>query len=214
MASPQIVGQFARMTTSENNTTNEHTNQSKTALESSPQGNLQASPATGIDTNFNDSGFCDCEEEPNSRRYDYEDWILFPGEIPLVSTDNFFADLDVSMKGSHDGVYENTSNIERETAYRAQNRRSTTFYDPVHEAARASIDQSVYGAINSYNVQSQPDYSRPAYDAPIPSPFQRWHNTYEKHESLAYRLSQPSNSARTQHSRQPSRRSVHQSRSR
>ena len=211
MASPQIVGQFARMTTNEYNTTNEHKHQGSKVLESSPQGNLQASPATGIETNFNDSGFCDCEEETTSRRYDYEDWILFPGDIPLVSTDNFFADLEVSAKVN--GVKESTSNIEREAAYRAQNRRST-FYDPVHEAARAAIDHSVYAAINDYNAQSQPDYARPSYDAPILNPFQRWYSTDEKHESLAYCLSQPSNPPRTQHSRQPSQHSVHQSRSR
>jgi hypothetical protein len=212
MASSQIVGQFARMTTNENNTTNEHTNQGSKVLESSPQGKLQTSPDTGVETSFNDSGFCDCGEETASRRYNYEDWILFPEDIPLVSTDNFFADLESSTKLN--GVQESTLNDGREAAYCSQNHRST-FYDPVHEAARVAIDDSVYAAISDYNAQSQPDYSHPSsYDAPIPNPFQRWYSTYEKHESLAYHLSQPSNPPRTQHSRQPSQHSAHQSRSR
>lgn len=211
MASPQIVGQFARMTTKEKNTPNEYTNQGSKVLESSPQGKLQASPDTGIETSFNDSGFCDCEEETTSHRYNYEDWILFPEDIPLVSTDNFFADLESSTKVN--GVKESTPNDGREAAYGARNRRST-YDEPVHEAARVAIDDSVYAAINDYNAQSQPDYSHPSYDAPIPHPFQRWSSTYEKHESLAYRLSQPSNPPRTQHSRQPSQHSAHQPRSR
>jgi hypothetical protein len=211
MASPQIVGQFARMTTNENNTTHEHTNQGSKVLESSPPGNLQASPDTGLETSFNDSGFCDCEEETTSHRYNYKDWILFPEDIPLVSIDNFFADLESPTKLN--GIKESTSNNEREAAYRAQNRPST-FYDPVHEAARVAIDDSVYTAMNDYNAQFQSGYSRLPYDAPIPHPFQRWYSTFEKHESLAYRLSQPSNPPRTQHSRQPSQHSAHQSRSR
>ena len=138
MASSQILGQFARMTTNEYTNANECANQGNKILESSPQGNLQASPATAIETNFNDSGFYDCEEETTSRRYDYEDWILYPGDIPLVSTDNFFADLEAPTKVN--GVKESTSKIEREAAYRPQNRRST-FYDPIHEAARATIER-------------------------------------------------------------------------
>jgi hypothetical protein len=211
MASTQIVGQFARMTTNENNTTNEHPNQGSKVPEFSPQGNLQASPDTGIETSFNDSGFCDCEEETTSRRYNYEDWILFPEDIPLVSTDNFFADLESSTKTN--GIKESILNNEREAAYRTQNHRST-FYDPVREAARVAIDDSVCAALNDYNAQFQPDYSRRSYDAPIPHPFQRWYSTYEKHESLAYRLSQRLNPPRNQHSRQPSQHSARQSRSR
>lgn len=209
MASTQIVGQFAKMTTNEYNT-NEHTNHGSEVIGSPPQGNLQGSPATGIETNF-DSGFCDCEDETNARRHDYEDWILFPGQIPLASTDNFFADLESSTKVNRGG--EITSNTERKAAYGAQNRRSS-FYDPVHEAAHAAIDQSVYDAINDYNTRSQPDYPRPSYDAPIPHSFQRWYSTYEKHESLAYRLSQPPNPPRIQHSRQPPQPSGRDSRSR
>ncbi|KAE9369293.1 hypothetical protein N431DRAFT_46009 [Stipitochalara longipes BDJ] len=210
MASTQIVGQFAKMTTNDYNA-KEHTNRGNRVLESSPPGNQQSSPATGIETNFNDSGFYDCEEETNARRHDYEDWILFPGEIPLVSTDNFFADLDSSTTINRDG--ESTANIERESAFRARNRRSK-FYDPVHEAAQAAIDQSVYDAINDYDTRSQPDYSRPSYEAPTASPFQKWYTTFEKHESLAYHLSQSSNSPRPQHSRQPSQPSDHDFRSR
>ncbi|KAN0101608.1 hypothetical protein V8E51_012118 [Hyaloscypha variabilis] len=210
MASSQIVGQFAKMTTNDYNA-KEHTNKGKQVPEFSPQSNLQSSPATGFETNFNDSGFCDCEDETNARSHDYEDWILFPGQIPLISTDNFFADLDSSTKASREG--ESTVNIEREAVFRARNRRST-FYDPVHEAAHAAIDQSVYEAINDYDTRSQPNYSHPSYEASIPSPFQRWLSTHEKHESLAYRLSQSSSSPRSRHSRQPSQHSGHDSRSR
>jgi hypothetical protein len=210
MASTQIDGQFAKMTTNEDDT-NGQTNQGHKELETSPQGNIQASPATGIETSFNDSGFCDCEVETSARRYDYEDWVLFPAQYPLVNTDNFFeSDLESSTKVNIEGEIISTS--EREAAYRSQNRRST-FYDPVHDAARGAIDQSVYEAMNDYNARSQLDYSRP-YDAPIPNPFQRWYSSYEKHESLAYRLSQPSNPPRTLHSRQPPRPSDHDSRSR
>ena len=180
-------------------------------LEPSPKGNPQASPATGIETSFDDSGFCDCEDETNVRRHDYKDWILFPGPYPLVDTDSFFADLESSTKVNREG--ESASSVEQEAADRSQN-RPRTFYDPVHDAARDAIDQSVYEAINDYNTRWQPDYSRPAYDPPIPSPFQRWYSSYEKHESLAYRLSQPSNPPRIQHSRQPSQPSAHDSRSR
>lgn len=210
MASSQIVGQFAQMTTNEQDTAKKNTSQGNHVVESSPRGTQQASPATGIETNFNDSGFCDCDEETRSQRYDYEDFILFPGDIPLLSTDNFFADLD---NFNRDGVnHESTVNIQREAAYRARNRRSTT-YDPVHEAARQAIDHSVYDAINDFNVRSQPDASPPYHDSSITSPFQKWYSTYEKHESLAYRLSQSSPLPRSQHSRQPSHASGHDSRS-
>jgi len=212
MASPQIVGQFAKMTTNEYSPS-EHTKQGNEVLESSPKGNPRASPATGIETNFDDSGICDCEDETDVRKHDYTDWILFPGQYPLVETDNFFADLESSTNVNREG--ESASSVEREAASRSQN-RPRTFYDPVHDAARVAIDQSVYEAINDYNTRSQPDYSRPTYDAPILNPFQRWYSSNEKHEALAYRLSQsqPSNSPRIQHSRQPSQLSGHDSRSR
>jgi hypothetical protein len=210
MASPQIAGQFAKMTTNEYSPS-EHTKQGNEVLESSPKGNPQASPATGIETNFDDSGFYDCEDETNARRHDYKDWILFPEQYPLVDTDNFFADLESSTKVNRGR--EGASSVEREAAYRSQN-RPRTFYDPVHDAAREAIHQSVYEAINDYNTRSQPDYSRPAYDAPIPNPFRRWYSSNEKHESLACRLSQPSNPPRIQHPRQPSQPSGHDSRSR
>jgi len=211
MASTQIVGQFAKMTTNDYNA-KEHTNQGNQVYESSPpQGNLQSSPATGFETNFNDSGFCDCEDETNARGHDYEDWILFPGHIPLVSTDNFFADLDSSTTFNRDE--ESTVNTERESVFRARNHRND-FYDPVHEAAHAAIDQSVHEAISDYNTRSQPDYSHDSYNAPISSPFQRWYSAHEKHESLAYRLSQSSKSPRSQHSRQQSQPAGHDSRSR
>jgi hypothetical protein len=207
-----MVGQFAQMTTDEHDTAKKHAIQGNQMVESSPRGTLQASPATGVETNFNDSGFCDCEEDRISRRYVYEDWILFPGEIPPVSTDNFFADLDrVNREGLNN---ESTVNLEREAVYRAQNHRSTTFYDPVHEAARQAIHHSVYEAIDDFEVRLQPNYSRPSYEAPIAGPFQKWYSTHEKHESLAYRLSQPSTLPRSQHSRQPSQPSGHESRTR
>jgi hypothetical protein len=207
-------------------TNNEHVIQGSMAHKSSPQGIVQASPATGIDSaNFNDSGFYDYDyenDETNLHRYNYKDFILFKGDIPNLNTDNFFADLDASTKANHGSIYdgvndEGTSLIERgavDDSQSEQNRR-TTFYDPVHEAAQQPIDQSVLDALSDFEIRSQPDYSRQSHHTPILSPLDKWYNTYERHESLAYRLEQPSNPPRPlqQQSRQPSQRSGHQSHS-
>ncbi len=204
-------------------TKNEHIIQGSKAPESSLQGILQASPTTGIDsTNFNDSGFYDYEhDETNPYRHDYKDWILFNGDIPLLNTDNFFADLDASTKANHGSICDGVSNesasfTERGTVYNSQNEqnRRTSFYDPVHGAVRQPIDQSVLDALGAFEIRSQPDYSRPSHQTPILNPLDKWYNTYERHESIAYRLEQPQNFIRPlqEHSRQPPQQPGHQSR--
>lgn len=210
MASSKIFG-HAQRTTTENENTNKHISRGSTPHESLVQGNLQESPATGIDSaNFNDSGFFDWEDdETNPYRHDYKDWILFEGDIPIVSTDNFFADLDASANANHRSVNdESTSYAGRGAVHGAQTEeyRRTTFYDPVHEAVQQSI--ALCKALNDFEIQSQPDQARPSHDAPNLSPLQKWTNTYERHESIAYRLEQPP-SPLQQHSRQPSQRSGH-----
>jgi hypothetical protein len=209
MASSKIVG-HAQMTTTEDENTNKQISRGSTPHESLVQGNLQESPATGIDSaNFNDSGFDDWEDdETNPYRHDYKDWILFEGDIPIVSTDNFFADLDASANPNHRSVNDSsTSYAGRGAVYDAQTEeyRRTT-YDPVYEAVQQSI--ALCKALNDFEIQSQPDQARPSYDAPNLSPLQKWTNTYERHESIAYRLEQPP-SPLQQHSRQPSQQSGH-----
>jgi hypothetical protein len=209
------------MTTTENKNTNEHINRGSTPHESLVQGTVEESPATGIDsTNFNDSGFFDWEDdETNPYRHDYKDFVLFTGDIPIVSTDNFFADLDASANTNHGSVYaglnESTSYAARGPVDGAQTEeyRRNTFYDPVHEAVQQSI--AICKALNDFEIQSQPDHARPSHNAPIFNPLEKWANTFERHESIAYRLEQPSNPPRPlqQHSRQPSQRSGHECRS-
>lgn len=209
MASSKIVGN-AQMTTTENESTNKHISRGSTPYESLVQSNLQESPATGIDSpNFNDSGFDDWEDdETNPNRHDYKDWILFEGDIPIVSTDNFFADLDASANANHCSVNNKSNSYAgQEAVHGAQNEEhGRTTYDPVHEAVQQSI--ALCKALNDFEIQSQPDQARPSHDAPNLSPLQKWTNTYERHESIAYRLEQPP-SPLQQHSRQPSQRSGH-----
>jgi len=194
MASSKIVG-HAQMTTTENENTNGHINRGSTPHESLARGNWEESPATGIDLiNFNDSGFFDWEDaETNPYRHDYKDWVLFDGEIPIVSTDNFFADLDASASANHGS---NGLNAERASSAgrgavdgaQIEENRRTTFYDPVHEAVQQSI--AICKALNDFESQSQPDHTRPSYDTPTRTPLEKWANTYERHESIAYRLEQ------------------------
>jgi hypothetical protein len=195
-------------------TTNGHTIQRNTGPGLSPRSNLQESPATAIDaTNSNNTSFCDCEDDKaKPHRYEYKDWILFDGDPPILSTENFFADLDASTNPNHGSITarvnnESTSYNERAATYDAQagQSRRTTFYDPVHDAVQQSIDQSIYKALSDFEVRSKPDYSPPLYEKPNLNPLENWYNTYERHESIAYRLELPPNPARPQQqSRQPS----------
>jgi len=207
MASSTIVG-HGQMTTTENENSNNHITQGSTPHESLVQGNLQKSPATGIDsTNFNDSGFFDWEDdETNPYRHDYKDWILFEGDIPIVSTDSFFAELDAIPNANHRSVSgESTSSAGRGAvdSSRIEEYRRITFYDPVHEAVQQSV--ALCKALNDFEIQSKPDHARPSHDALNISPLEKWASTYERHESIAYRLEQPPNPPHTlqQHSRQP-----------
>jgi len=217
MASSKIAG-HAQMTMTETENENEHSNRGSIPHEYVVQGNLKESPATGIDsTNFNDSGFFDWEDdETNPYRYDYKDWVLFEGDIPIVNTENFFADLDASTNADrasvHGGLHdESTSYTGRGAVYGTQTEESrrTAFYDPVYESIQQSI--AICKALNDFEIQSKPDHARPSHKASNLHPLEKWAKTYERHESIAYRLEQPSTPPRPfqQQSRQPSARSGH-----
>jgi len=218
MSSFQDAGQSTR-------NTNKHDIRGNKAHESLVQGNLQASPATGLDsTTFEDSGFFeDDETNPRTNRHDYKDWILYNNDLPALNTDDFFADLDASTKANHSSIYDGTNNesttyIERSCVYDAQEDkfRRTNIYDSVYEAVHEWVDQSIYEAINDFDIRSQPDYSRPSHDPTVLSPLEKWANAYERHESIAYRSEQPTNAARQSHrpaARQSSSRSGNGARS-
>jgi len=193
MSSSSHIGQQAQGTANEQSANKNHI----------PQGNYPSESqeiiSPGVSSpEFHDSGFFE-NEGYNTPRIDFHDFILFNDLDLTRDACNLFADADASTI-AHQGSVHNGSNneataqIERVTANAAQ--QSPPLYDAVREPV--SINEAVFSALsNNYDDRSQ-STSNKCPPTPYLRPLELWENTFERHESIAYRFEQPPHFVRSQ----------------
>jgi hypothetical protein len=187
MSSSSHIGQRAQ-----DMANNQPANKSRIPQGKSPTESEEiVSPGVGS-PKFNDSGFFENEED-NIPQTEYRDFILFDNVGLTQDALNLFADVDASIVANQGSVHNESNNgatvqIEQVTSNAAQ-QSPTRFYDTVRESV--SINEAVFSALsNNYDDPSQPT---PLKCPPTPylRPLELWENTFERHESIAYRFEQP-----------------------
>jgi hypothetical protein len=148
---------------------------------------------------FNDSDFFE-NEEYNTPRIDFHDFILFNNFDLTRDTYNLFADTDASTIAHQGSVYNGSNNeatvqIERVTSIAAA-QQSPPLYDAVREAI--SINEAVFPALSNNCDDRSQSISTKCPPTPYLRPLELWENTFERHESIAYRFEQPPHFVRSQ----------------
>lgn len=201
MSSPSRIGRRAQSTTANELLANKHTQGNHPSPETREQEIV--SSGTGVTSpEFNDSGFFE-NEDSNTPRVDYQDFVLFSNVDPTLEAYNFFADADASVvvnHGSVAGSNNETVRIERSTSYASQRNPPCRSDDAVREAA--TFNKSVLAVVDSnYDARSQSGQLK-CPPTPYLRPLELWERTFERHESIAYRFEQPPHIVRSQNSRQ------------
>lgn len=156
---------------------------------------------------FEDSGFFE-NEESNTPRADYQDFILFSQPANnSFHTSNFFADADSSTVANPGSFYERENSEEtqvgRDVSYTAQNTPPprAEFFDAVRDAIQQSVNEAITVAITQ-NYEDQSQHSRSPPPTPYLRPLELWEHSYERHEAIAYRFEQPPHLVQAKSSRQ------------
>jgi len=172
-----------------------------------PPGNPQSTPTTRYEEYFEDSddlGFSEPtsfkNKETNVHRPGYKDWTLFNKDLNIVAGDvntgRFFADADASVVADQGSVSEGYRN--ESVAWEAEQGQEVSgneFYGPVQEAVQGAVKASAFETVRAATQDYESWLSRPSLhyeeDSSILKPLEKWAITYERHESIAYRLEQP-----------------------
>ncbi|KAK0113933.1 hypothetical protein ONS95_014178 [Cadophora gregata] len=193
-----FVGQSAQGIAATESSTNER-NEGGNSPEAIYQGNNEAA-ATGGES-FNDSGIFE-DDDSYRPTADYKDFQLFDGDLPEIDpdTDKFFADADASVQhhteffylGSNDsgvGFDDHTPGPQIPAS-----EDDALFQDAVQQVTSTAVSNTVYEALEDYDVRSQSTYIPPPSpqvgDVAI-DPLVGWVGSYLRHEYIAYQLSQP-----------------------
>jgi hypothetical protein len=188
---------------------NKRNSQYENRSQPSEQAHILSTPSAGVPSpEFEDSGFFE-NEDTNTPRADYQDFILFNNqEYATSSKHHLFADANASTKGNHgsvhDGAPDEMVQIGRDVLHASQRTpplHRAGFFDAVRDAVHQSVDDAVTVAlINNYDGDSQ-SHSRSPPPTPYLRPLELWENTYQRHESIAYRYEQPPHVVRARNAR-------------
>lgn len=190
-------------------TTDEHSavkqTQGNIAIETpyQKQPSAQGSPSP----RFKDSGFFE-NEESNTPRADYQDFILFSRPADTYFRTDSFANASSSTVGNQGSFYEGENSedtrIGRDVPFTNQHTspRRAEFFDAVRDAIQQPVNEAITATLTQiYENQSQ--HSRSPPPTPYLRPLELWEHSYERHESIAYRFEQPPHQVQAKRFRQP-----------
>jgi len=104
--------------------------------------------------------------------------ISYAWSIDDVDGYSFFSDIGASTEVNHGSTYEGIANEDNSSDEKGEGSKRQT------------------RSITNFNNLSLPEYSRSSDKITGPTSLQRWVQTKERHESLAYRLEQPAKKRR------------------
>ncbi len=206
--------EIVSLSTTAKGNTQINSNESKVASDTIFQ-SLEALATNIVEVN-NDAFFADDKVVPHGTNY--KDFVLFPDSDSLnlspIDSNRFFADADATTTTATDqrSIFSTATDsalfIQTDIAHKPKPVTSThvsnSLYDAVSYETFLAIDKAVQQTAAMGELQQQINYCTSSYDGTLPSPhhfsatycdivsspIETWANTFEHHESFAYRFAQ------------------------